>query len=172
VAEYCKYTRRGCRRKAGAKSLGLAFGGFSLSKLASLAKKVKLPKGADIKKLKAKLEKHADTLNKHLDTLHEIANGSGEEEKLAAAFGKKRRGRSRKVRKSPKTHADFRRMPKKPPAKIRKICKKLKIKTTKKVGSRRVYKKLSELKKQIARKVRKLKKAVRKIHRRRTHSRR
>jgi hypothetical protein len=36
-------------------------------------------------------------------------------------------------RKSPKTHADFRRMPKKLPAKIRKLCRKLKIKTTKKV---------------------------------------
>jgi len=154
VAEYCKYTRRGCRRKAGAKSLGLAFGKFNLSKLSNLAKTAKLPKTADLKKLKAKLEKHANTLEKHYDTLNEIAS-------KGMSFGKKRRGRSRKVRKSPKTHADFRRMPKKLPAKIRKLCKKLKIKTTKKVGSRRVYKKLSVLKKQIAQKLRKLKKTTR-----------
>ena len=43
---------------------------------------------------------------------------------------------------------------KKLPAKIRKMCRKLKIKCTKKVGSRKVYKKLSVLKKQIARKLR------------------
>jgi endonuclease V-like protein UPF0215 family len=279
VAEYCKYTRRGCRRKAGAKSLGLAFGGFnisklaklakkiklpkgadlkklkakldkhsdklgehldtlheianenneaekltasfggfSLSKLASLAKKVKLPKGADLKKLKSKLEKHANTLEKHYDTLNEIANGKeseklttsfggfslskltdiakklkgklsknlntitghldkinegesqAEAEKLTAAFGKKRRStykRKTSRRKGCRSKGD-----KKLPAKIRKLCKKLKIKTTKKVGSRRVCKKLSVLKKQIARKLRKMKKSSRKVHRKVSHRRR
>lgn len=61
-------------------------------------------------------------------------------------FGKRRR----QVRKSRKVHH------KKLPAKIRKLCKRLGIKCTKKVGSRRVYKKLSVLKKQIARKMRKM----------------
>uniref|UniRef100_A0A6C0B0A0 Uncharacterized protein n=1 Tax=viral metagenome TaxID=1070528 RepID=A0A6C0B0A0_9ZZZZ len=70
------------------------------------------------------------------------------------AFGKKRKVHRRKGCKS-----------KKLPAKIRKMCRRLKIKTTKKVGSRRVCKSLSSLKKQIARKLRRMKKSVRKTHR-------
>jgi hypothetical protein len=80
---YCTYVkRRGCRRSAGARAAGLAFG-----------KKRKVYKRSSKKKL---------------------------------------------------------------PAKIRKLCRKLKIKTTKKVGGRRVTKKISELKKLIARKMRKV----------------
>ena len=61
---------------------------------------------------------------------------------------------------------------KKPLSKVRRICRKLKIKMTKKVGSRRVYKTLKELKKQIAKKVKKLRKNVRKSHKRKTHHKR
>ena len=57
------------------------------------------------------------------------------------------------------------RLVKKPPSKVLRICRRLKIKTTKKVGSRRVYKSLKVLKKQI-----KLK--VRKMHKRKSHHRR
>jgi len=57
---------------------------------------------------------------------------------LASMFGKKRRSVKHR---------------KKLPSKIRKLCRKLKIKTTKKVGNRRVYKTLKVLKKQIARKM-------------------
>ena len=64
-------------------------------------------------------------------------------------FGKKKRT----VRKTLK---------KKPSAKILRTCKKLKIKTTKKVGSKRVYKSVTILKKLIKRKMRKMKK-VRKV---------
>ena len=63
-------------------------------------------------------------------------------------FGKKRRKTVRRKKSSAK----------KPPAKICKLCKLLKIKTTKKVGGRRVYKKISDLKKQIKRKLKKVKK--------------
>jgi len=65
----------------------------------------------------------------------------------------------RKSRKTRKVHRKSRkgckgRTYKKLPAHIRKMCRKLKIKTTKKVGSRRVCKKLSVIKKLIARKMR------------------
>lgn len=61
-------------------------------------------------------------------------------------FGKRRR-KSRKVKKTRKV--------KKIPKKIIRLCKKLKIKTTVKRGSKRVYKKLSVLKKQIKMKMKK-----------------
>ena len=61
-------------------------------------------------------------------------------------FGKKRKA----TRKSRKVN-------KKPPAKILRMCKKLKIKTTVKRGKRRVYKKVSVLKKLIARKKKQIK---------------
>jgi hypothetical protein len=58
-------------------------------------------------------------------------------------FGKKKRkSRSKKGRK--------------PPAKILKMCKRFKIKCTKKVGKRRVYKSAATLKKQLKRKMRKV----------------
>ena len=62
---------------------------------------------------------------------------------LKASFGKKRRAQRRKA-----SH--------KPPSAIRKMCKKLKIKITKKVGGRRVYKSLAVLKKQIKLKKKKM----------------
>jgi len=66
-------------------------------------------------------------------------------------FGKKKRkSRSKKVRK--------------PPAKLLKMCKRFKIKCTKKVGKRRVYKSASVLKKQLKQKMRKSRK-VRKVRR-------
>ena len=68
------------------------------------------------------------------------------------SFGRRRHRKVHRTRR--KVHRKVHRKSKKLPAKIRKLCKKLKIKTTKKVGSRRVYKKLSVLKKQIARKMR------------------
>jgi len=54
---------------------------------------------------------------------------------------------------------------KKPPARLIKMCKRYKIKCTKKVGKRRVYKKVSVLKKQLKRKLknRKTVKKVRKV---------
>ncbi len=58
-------------------------------------------------------------------------------------FGKKRRVSRRKTSR-------------KPPSAIRKMCKKLKIKITKKVGGRRVYKSLAVLKKQIKLKKKKM----------------
>jgi hypothetical protein len=62
------------------------------------------------------------------------------------SFGKKRKSTRRKS-------------VKKPPAAILKRCRKLKIKTTKKVGSRRVYRSLSLLRKLIKKKSKKIKKA-------------
>lgn len=53
------------------------------------------------------------------------------------AFGKRKSKRSKKSKKS------------KIPAKIRRLCKRLKIKMTRKVGRRRVAKSLKQLKKQI-----------------------
>lgn len=47
----------------------------------------------------------------------------------------------------------------KPPAALLKKCRKYKIKITKKVGNKRVYKKISVLKKQLARKIRKLRRS-------------
>jgi hypothetical protein len=67
-------------------------------------------------------------------------------------FGKKKRkSRSKKVRK--------------PPAKLLKMCKRFKIKCTKKVGKRRVYKSAAVLKKQLKRKMRKVRKPRRKARR-------
>ncbi len=66
-------------------------------------------------------------------------------------FGKKRR---RKARKSKRAN-------KKLPAKIRKLCKRLKIKTTKRVGGRRVYKSIKILMKQIRMRMKKMKKTTR-----------
>ena len=57
-------------------------------------------------------------------------------------FGKKRR---RSVKKGKKTR--------KPPARLIKLCKKYKIKCTKKVGKKRIYKSVTVLKKQLRRKM-------------------
>jgi len=70
--------------------------------------------------------------------------------RLKASFGRRRPFKFRKSKKSHKTR--------KLPAKIRKMCKRFKIKCTKKVGSRRVYKKLSVVKRQIARRMRSMRK--------------
>lgn len=62
-----------------------------------------------------------------------------------SSFGKRLRRRSLRVRR----RSSRVRINKKPNASIRKICKRLKIKITKKVGGRRVYKSMAVLKKQI-----------------------
>ena len=69
------------------------------------------------------------------------------------SFGKRRRKTSSK-----KSHN------KKPPAKLLKLCKKYRVKATKKVGSRRMYKKTSVLKRQCLKKAKALKKKLMKMH--------
>jgi len=64
---------------------------------------------------------------------------------LGFLFGKKKR---RNVRRSTKRKGS-----RKPPARLIKMCKRYRIKCTKKVGNRRVYKKVSVLKKQLKRKL-------------------
>ena len=104
-----------------------------------------------------KVRRHRKT-HRRVSAFGEAARLANSTKNVIMAFGKRRKSR-RKVRKNAKkTHADFRRMPRKLPASIRKMCRKLKIKCTKKIGSRKVYKKLSVLKKQIARKMRKMRK--------------
>ena len=76
------------------------------------------------------------------------------------SFGKRRRKTS-----SSKSHH------KKPPAKLLKLCKKYRVKATKKVGSRRVYKKVSVLKRQCLKKAKALKKKLMKMHKKTTHRR-
>ena len=78
------------------------------------------------------------------------------------SFGKRKRSK-KKVQRG-----------RKPPAAILRACKKLKIRTTKKVGKKRVYKKVSVLKRLISKKKktlkRKMKKKVKKVHHRRRRS--
>jgi len=66
-------------------------------------------------------------------------------------FGKKRRSKGRKSKG----------VTKKLPTKIRNLCKRLKIKTTKRVGRRRVYKPIKTLMKQIRMRMKKMKKTTR-----------
>jgi hypothetical protein len=73
-------------------------------------------------------------------------------------FGKKR------LRK--KSSKSVKKAAKKLPAKIRKLCKRLKIKTTKQVGTRRVYKSIKILMKQIKMRMKKMKKTTRRTLRR------
>ena len=69
-------------------------------------------------------------------------------------FGKKRRTVKRKMVKSHR----------KPPARLLKLCKKYRVKATKKVGGKRVYKKVAVLKKLCLRKARALRKKLMKMH--------
>jgi hypothetical protein len=71
---------------------------------------------------------------------------------LGLRFGKKRRAH--------KAHGKV----VKPPAKLLRICKKYRVKATKKVGGKRIYKKVSVLKKLCLRKARALKKKLMKAH--------
>jgi hypothetical protein len=71
-------------------------------------------------------------------------------------FGKKRRRRTAKKAKSVK----------KPPARLLKICKKYRVKATKKVGKRRVYKSIAVLKRLCLKKARALKKKLIKMAKR------
>jgi hypothetical protein len=72
-------------------------------------------------------------------------------------FGKKRRSRRKGSRKGSKKSR--RSSGAKPPARLLKICRKYKVKSTKKVGSRRVYKSIRVLKKACLKKVRAAQKA-------------
>ena len=71
---------------------------------------------------------------------------------LGLSFGKKHRAHKRHGKVA------------KPPAKLLRICKKYRVKATKKVGGKRVYKKVSVLKKLCLRKARALKKKLMKAH--------
>jgi len=74
---------------------------------------------------------------------------------LGFLFGKKKKKHSVKKGKG-----------RKPPARLIKLCKKYRIKVTKKVGKKRVYKSVTVLKKQLKRKIKVRK--VRKVHKRRS----
>ena len=78
-------------------------------------------------------------------------------------FGKKKRH----SKKHGKKHA-------KPPAKLLRICKKYRVKATKKVGGKRMYKSVATLKKLCLRKARALRKKLIKMHKKsmKTHKRR
>ena len=77
---------------------------------------------------------------------------------LGFSFGKKRRHHKRRVsKKHSKAH-------RKPPAKLLRICKKYRVKATKKVGKKRVYKSVATLKKLCLRKARALRKKLLKAH--------
>jgi hypothetical protein len=78
-------------------------------------------------------------------------------------FGKKRKAAKRSTRKKGA---------KKPPAALLRKCRKLKIKCTRKVGGRRVYRKTSLLKKLVSKKMRKSRKGGRRSTRRRSTHRR
>jgi hypothetical protein len=98
---------------------------------------------------RAEKERSAAILNNARDILMEVTTLN---------FGKRRRRRSTR-RKGCKSKGPTKKLP----SKIRKMCKRLKIKTTKKVGRRRVCKSIATLMKQIKRKLKKMKKT----HRRR-----
>jgi hypothetical protein len=69
---------------------------------------------------------------------------------LSFLFGKKKKKHSVKKGKG-----------RKPPARLIKLCKKYRIKVTKKVGKKRIYKKVSVLKKQLKQKIKKNKRRSR-----------
>ena len=71
----------------------------------------------------------------------------------ASSFGRHRRRHHRRHRRKG--------LGRKPPARVRKMCRKYKIKCTREVGRRRVYKSLTVLKRQLRRKM----KTHRKVHR-------
>jgi curved DNA-binding protein CbpA len=87
------------------------------------------------------------------------------------SFGKRKKRRSSynlgKKRKSSRRKGCKSKGPtKKLPAKIRKLCRSLKIKTTRKVGSRRVCKPMQLIMKQIRKKMRKVRRTRRRTRRR------
>ena len=73
------------------------------------------------------------------------------------SFGKKRRSTKRHMTKKHSKKVA------KPPAKLLRLCKKYRVKATKKVGSKRVYKKVAVLKKLCLRKARALRKKLMKM---------
>jgi len=76
------------------------------------------------------------------------------------SFGKKKK----------KVHSVKRKSSRKPPARLIKMCKRYRIKVTKKVGKKRVYKSVTVLKKQLRRKKKNNKKTVRRVVKRRKSS--
>ena len=75
---------------------------------------------------------------------------------LGFSFGKKRRSTKRR---STKKHSH-----RKPPAKLLRLCRKYRVKATKKVGKKKVYKSVASLKKMCLRKARALRKKLLKAH--------
>jgi hypothetical protein len=167
----CSYTRRGCRRRSGTATRGVVYEGPSLQfgrvrrrrvrRVSDFGKRRKRYNvaGSSCNRLKKRVcrsnpncsytrrgcRRRSGTVSRGL-----VYEGPSLE------FGKRRKtGRKTRRRKTTRRRSG-RKVHKKLPAKIRKLCKRLKIKCTKKVGSRRVYKRMSVLKKQIARKMRKM----------------
>jgi hypothetical protein len=77
------------------------------------------------------------------------------------SFGKKRRKSTKRAKKVSS---------RKPPSKLLRICKKYRVKATKKVGGKRVYKSVASLKKMCLRKARALKKRLEKAYKKRKGS--
>jgi len=80
---------------------------------------------------------------------------------LGLSFGKKRRKSTKRAKKVSS---------RKPPSKLLRICKKYRVKATKKVGGKRVYKSVASLKKMCLRKARALKKRLEKAYKKRKGS--
>ena len=74
-------------------------------------------------------------------------------------FGKHKKS-SKSHKKTSKGHKKTRKVHKKPPASLLKKCKRYHVKITIKRGGKRVYKKISDLKKQLKKKIRKMKKKM------------
>ena len=120
------------------------------------SKKIRKPPTALLKKcrkygIKTTIKRGSKRVYKSAAVLKKLISSFGDYKRVPE-FGKKRR----KACKGTKL-----------PAKILKLCKKFKIKTTKKVGGKKVCKKLSVIKKMIAKKIRKLHKKMKKLHHRR-----
>ena len=79
-------------------------------------------------------------------------------ELFGLSFGKKRRRTTKRGKKGSS---------RKPPSKLLRICKKYRVKATKKVGGKRVYKSVASLKKLCLRKARALKKKLEKAMKKR-----
>ena len=123
----CSYTKRGCRRRKGTRGK-VVYEGPSLSAFDKRRKRMSL-----IAFGKRRKRMSLSAFGKRRKRMSLIAFGKRRKRMSLSAFGKRRK--SRKHYKLPK--------------KIVKLCRKLKIKCTKKVGKHRVYKSLTDLKRMI-----------------------
>ena len=98
---------------------------------------------------------------------HKVSRRKTSRRKVSRRKTSRRKTSRRKVshRKVSRRKTSRRKVNKKLPAKIRKMCKRLKIKCTKNVGNKKVYKKLSVVKRQIARRMRTMRKRARRSRR-------